>query len=81
MSSQRRELALSYSTDCAKTWSKSVVIARQTKGSISYPFIFEPTAGELWIWTRYGSMPPLYMRLTEQDMAGLAPLAPQHYTR
>jgi len=71
--SQRRELALSYSTDDAKTWSKSVVIARQTKGSISYPFIFEPIPGELWIWTRYGSMPPLYMRLSEQDIVGLAP--------
>jgi len=69
--SQRGELSLSYSDDDAKTWAPPVVIARQSKGSISYPFVFESAPGEIWVWTRYGSSPPVYMKLKEADLERL----------
>jgi hypothetical protein len=53
-----------------------VVIARQAKGSLSYPFILERSPGELWIWTRYGSMPPLCVSLKEQDVVDRLRRAP-----
>lgn len=66
--SQRSELAMSYSDDDAKHWAPAVVIARQSKGSLSYPFVLERGAGELWIWTRYGTAPPVYLSLAERDL-------------
>lgn len=69
--SQRREFSIAYSDDDAKSWSLPVVITRQAKSSVSYPFILEPHPGELWIWTRYGSVPPVYMKLSERDLVGL----------
>ena len=69
--SQRREFSMTYSDDDAKSWSSPVVITRQAKGSASYPFILEPHPGELWIWTRYGSMPSVYLKLSEHDLVGL----------
>jgi len=69
--SQREELSLSYSDDDGKNWAPGVVIARQTNGSICYPFVLEPTPGELWIWTRYGSQPPLCVSLKEQDLSAM----------
>ena len=75
--SQRSELSLSYSDDDAKTWAPPVVIARQVKGSLSYPFILERSPGELWIWTRYGSMPPLCVSLKEQDVVDRLRHTPQ----
>ncbi len=75
--SQRTELALSYSDDDAKSWASPVVIARQPKGSICYPFILEPQAGEMWIWTRYGSTnPPVCLKLTEPDLVNRLGRAP-----
>ena len=70
-SSQREELSLSYSDDDGQNWAPGVVIARQTNGSICYPFVLEPTPGELWIWTRYGSQPPLCVSLKEQDLSAM----------
>jgi Neuraminidase (sialidase) len=49
----RQELALAFSQDDGKTWSRPVVITRRQDGGLSYPYLFEPTAGELWVFTRF----------------------------
>lgn len=67
--SQRTELAISFSDDDAKSWAVPVIIARQAAGSVCYPFILEPQAGEMWIWTRYGSTNPrVCLKLIEPDL-------------
>ncbi len=45
----RQELAVIFSDDDAKTWTKPLVIARQKGGQISYPFMMERRPGELWM--------------------------------
>ncbi|GMW02553.1 MAG: hypothetical protein AMXMBFR84_36890 [Candidatus Hydrogenedentota bacterium] len=68
----REELCIAFSDDDGETWSKPVVIARQPKGQLSYPYFLERAPGELWVFTRYTFMPggaaaPLQVRLKEQD--------------
>jgi len=64
---QRDELAVMSSTDDGKTWSDPIVIAKMnrssdfvhkhwTSGQLSYPHIFEPYPGEIWITTEAGSL-------------------------
>jgi sialidase-1 len=45
----RQELFLRFSEDDAKSWTKPIVIARQTGGQLSYPYIREHRPGELWV--------------------------------
>jgi hypothetical protein len=45
----RHELSIRFSDDDGATWSPPVVIARSPKGEISYPYLFEPSPGVLWI--------------------------------
>ena len=52
-SSQREELSIAFSDDDGKTWSNPQVIARQSEGWLSYPYIFERHTGELWLTTHY----------------------------
>ncbi len=78
---QREELAMMFSDDEGKSWTKPVVIAKSrlqekctlenawdSKQWLSYPFVFEPKAGELWITTGHGG---LKIRLHEKDYASL----------
>lgn len=44
----REELSLAFSED-GFNWSKPVVIARQPGGQLSYPYVFEPEPGVLWV--------------------------------
>ena len=67
VSAQRKELSIAFSDDDARTWSEPVVLARQSPGSLAYPTLLEPEPGTLWVWTRYGSMPPLCVELQERD--------------
>lgn len=64
---QRDELSVMSSMDDGKTWSEPIVIAKMNKYSdyehkrwtskqLSYPHIFEPFPGELWITTEAGSL-------------------------
>jgi len=48
-SNYRQELSVSFSEDDCNTWSSPVVIARNPNGEISYPAVFEPDPGTLWI--------------------------------
>jgi len=53
----REELSLATSGDEGATWSKPTVIARRGPGQwVSYPYLFEPTPGELWITTMQGGL-------------------------
>lgn len=61
----RNELSLAFSADDGKTWTTPVVIARRKGGGLSYPYLFEPTPGELWITTRFSYH--VHLRLREQD--------------
>jgi sialidase-1 len=49
----RQELSLAFSKDDGKTWSEPVVIARRARGGLSYPYLFEPAPGKLWVCTRF----------------------------
>jgi len=63
----RHELSMSFSEDECETWSPPVVIARNEKGEVSYPYAFEVEPGVLWITAhRFG----LRMRLREGDFVG-----------
>ncbi|MBK9170178.1 MAG: exo-alpha-sialidase [Bryobacterales bacterium] len=52
----REELSLAFSNDDGKTWTAPVVIARQKDKWLSYPWIYEPRPGELWITTMQGAL-------------------------
>lgn len=61
----RHELSISFSDDECERWSAPVVLARNPEGEVSYPYLFEPQAGELWITAhRFG----LRMRIREKDL-------------
>jgi len=63
----RKELSISFSEDECETWSPPVVIARNEKGEITYPYVFEYRPGVLWVTAhRFG----LRMRLREADVLG-----------
>ncbi len=64
----RRELALAFSSDDGKTWSEPVVIARRKRGGLSYPYLFEPAPGRLWVCTRFSQR--LGLSLDEADFPG-----------
>ncbi|MGC9004321.1 MAG: sialidase family protein [bacterium] len=45
----REGLSIAFSEDECESWTEPVVIARQKGGQLSYPYLFEPRPGELWI--------------------------------
>jgi Neuraminidase (sialidase) len=53
---QREELSIAFSDDDGKTWTPPAVIASKPKTWLSYPWIFEPQPGELWITTMQGNV-------------------------
>jgi hypothetical protein len=63
----RANLLLAFSDDDGKTWTKPVVLARQTDGQLSYPYGLERRPGELWIIAGFafkrGWQEPLPLRL------------------
>ncbi len=64
----RNELSLAFSSDDGKTWTDPLVIARRPGGGLSYPYLFEPEPGELWVTTRFSFHIHLSMR--EEDFVG-----------
>lgn len=58
VSNHREELAIMFSEDDGKTWSKPVVIAKTTlpRTQVSYPYFFERVPGEIWITTMFGEL-------------------------
>jgi len=62
----REELSISFSEDECGSWSPPVVVARNPGGEASYPYVFEPEPGLLWVTAhRWG----LRLRLREEDFA------------
>lgn len=62
----REELSISFSEDECESWSPPVVVARHPGSECSYPYVFEPEPGMLWITAhRWG----LKLRLQEVDFA------------
>lgn len=61
---RREELSLAFSNDDGRTWTMPQVIAvnrvpqgaRESAYWISYPYVFEPVAGQLWISTMQGNL-------------------------
>jgi hypothetical protein len=60
----REELSIAFSDDDGQSWSRPVVIARQSKTSLAYPHVFEHRPGELWITTMQGG---IRVSLSEAD--------------
>jgi sialidase-1 len=56
VSNHRVELSAAFSEDDGRTWSTPRVLARVDKNWLAYPYLFEATAGELWITTMQGGM-------------------------
>ncbi len=69
----RAELSIAFSSDEAQTWSKPVVVSRRElqegekyyAARQSYPYVFEPRPGELWITTMQGG---LRMKINTADV-------------
>ena len=49
----REEVSLAFSDDDGETWSEPVVILRMEGAGPSYPHLFEPEPGELWVTTQF----------------------------
>jgi sialidase-1 len=64
VSNHRLELSIMFSDDDGKNWSKPVVIARDKKDWLAYPYAFEVAQGELWITTMQGDV---RVKLREKD--------------
>jgi hypothetical protein len=67
VSNHRLEMSIMFSDDDGKTWTNPVVIARNKKGWIAYPYLFEIRPGELWITTMQGGLRAWFR---EKDFAG-----------
>jgi sialidase-1 len=65
---QREELSLAFSDDDGQTWSKPTVILRVKGGRPSYPHLFEPEPGEIWITAQFGDK--VAMCAKESDFVG-----------
>jgi sialidase-1 len=52
----REQLSLAFSEDDGKTWSKPAILAREPGKWLSYPYVFEPRPGELWVTTMQGGL-------------------------
>ena len=61
----REELSLAFSADDGRTWTDPAVILQVKGGGPSYPYIFEPEPGRLWVSTRFGDR--MIMSLREAD--------------
>jgi hypothetical protein len=66
VSNHREELSLAFSSDEGKNWSQPVVLARQPGKWLSYPYLFEPQPGKLWLTTMQGG---LRVEFSEADFA------------
>ncbi len=70
----REELSIAFSED-GFSWSGPVVIARQPGGQLSYPYVFEPEPGVLWVIAGFAFKKnwqdpwPLSLELREKDFA------------
>ena len=51
----RDELAVAFSDDEGKTWSKPVVVARHKGKRVSYPYLFEVKPGVVWVTAMQGN--------------------------
>lgn len=61
----REELSLAFSEDEGQTWSPPVVLAREQDTWLSYPYLFEPEPGRLWLWSYQGDV---RVRFAEAEM-------------
>jgi hypothetical protein len=61
----REKLAAAFSTDDGRTWSNPVILASKENSWVSYPRVFEPKPGELWISTMQGA---LSAKVLEKDL-------------
>ncbi len=78
----REELSVTFSEDGAQSWTKPLVIARQAGGQLSYPYVFERHAGELWVIAGFAfekgweAPLPLRLKLSEQELVKEAAQTP-----
>ncbi len=69
----REELSIAFSEDDGDSWSKPVVIARESGSQLAYPYLIERKPGVLWVFTRYNwdrnrkQIPSVAVELCEED--------------
>ena len=61
----RGALSIAFSDDNARSWTKPLLLAR-AKNGLSYPYVFERRAGELWFFAGFGG--PLRVRANEEEL-------------
>lgn len=66
-SNYRHELSVSFSEDEGTSWSAPVVVARNPESDLSYPCLFEPSPGVLWISAHRWD---LHIKIREEDLLG-----------
>lgn len=49
----RKKLSIAFSGDNGDSWTEPVVIAREPRGQLAYPYVNEREPGLLWVCTRY----------------------------
>ena len=64
----REEVSIAFSEDDGTIWSEPEVILQVKGCEPSYPYLFEPEPGRLWVSTLFGYR--VAMRLDEQDFVG-----------
>lgn len=78
----REELSVAFSENDGKTWTKPLVLARQSGGQLGYPFLIERRPGELWISAGFAFRKwwadtlPLRVAATETDLLHAAKAKP-----
>ncbi|MEZ6132140.1 MAG: sialidase family protein [Planctomycetaceae bacterium] len=56
VSNYREQLSLAFSDDEGTSWTTPVVVARQPKQWLSYPYVFEVQPGRIWLTTMQGKV-------------------------
>jgi sialidase-1 len=64
----REEVSIAFSEDDGRTWSAPQVILQVKGAGPSYPYLFEPEPGRLWVHTLFGYRAAL--RIDERDFTG-----------
>lgn len=69
VSNHREELSVAFSDDDGESWSNAVVMAKKTKTSLAYPYVFEIEPGRIWLTTMQGG---IRVEFSEEEFVKLA---------
>ncbi|HOE95251.1 MAG TPA: sialidase family protein [Candidatus Sumerlaeota bacterium] len=72
---------IALSDDDGQTWSQPLLFVEHKGRRVSYPYVFEPWPGEIWVWLRQSGNPgetsSLTVSVMERDLARMVGMAPE----